>query len=467
MTSGAPAPTSRMPRRLRLPTEPARAACRMTARLVCDPRCLGALAVAWAAAVPCLADERRPAPIHGEAFLPQLFVQFKGGEDERDFAGAAGYGFDGVRIGLRWELVTQGGEDDWSYLDRATELADRHGLAVLITVRGGNPAYGPIVEHFTASVNRTEKLPAAPSSPRVRAGFARFAAAAVSRAGARHPRVDLLWEIWNEPDFSRFWPPEPDAAAAGTLVAVTCPAMRAAGAAYIVAPAFGRRESLAEPGDFLHAFAAAGGLACPDAVSMHPYWARPPETFVGEHAQIRGRGPQAGAEPPIGQLAVSEWGIPNTDGAAGEQSQAANLLRAILAGARAGLPLLSIYEWRDSGPNGHDPEHRFGLHARSGEPRLSLKYLLWLIQAARPGPWTWTEDAATGTHSASFAGEPDARTVLFWREDGRSPETDVPRACGPFQPLSRLLAIDEDSPGATILVSSVKQPSGCWQAHPR
>jgi hypothetical protein len=265
----------------------------MAARLVGDPRCLGAIAFAWATAVPCLADERHPAAVHGEAFLPQLFVQFKGGEDERDFAGAAGYGFDGVRIGLRWELVTRNSEDDWSYLDRATELADRHGLAVLITVRGGNPAYGPIVEHFTASVNRAEKLPAAPFSPAARAGFARFAAAAVSRAGARHPRLKLLWEIWNEPDFSRFWPPQPDAAAAGTLVATACPAMRAAGAAYVVAPAFGRRESLVAPGDFVRAFTAAGGLVCPDAVSVHPYWARPPEAFVDEHALIRSLGPQA------------------------------------------------------------------------------------------------------------------------------------------------------------------------------
>jgi hypothetical protein len=64
--------------------------------------------------------------------------------------------------------------------------------------------------------------------------FSRFAAAAAQR----YVNYFVAWEIWNEPDLPRFWPPTPRPDVYARLVSATCAAIKGA--------AFGNRSVRAE-----------------------------------------------------------------------------------------------------------------------------------------------------------------------------------------------------------------------------
>ena len=81
------------------------------------------------------------------------------------------------------------------------------GLRPMLILDYGNQLYSPVVELDRRG--RTEKRAAAPDTPESVQAFVDWATAAVKAFAPYDP----IWEMWNEPDQARFWPPDADPAA--------------------------------------------------------------------------------------------------------------------------------------------------------------------------------------------------------------------------------------------------------------
>ena len=205
--------------------------------------------------------------------------------------------------------------------------------------------------------------------PRDPASYGRFLTALVGRYGpqrlavASHPGVPAdpirMWQVWNEPDFARYWAPQPFAASYVRLLAAAHRAIKAAdpGAQVVLAglPEFSWQylaQILAVPG-------AAGDF---DVAAAHPYTADPAGviTILGrDRAALDAHG--AAAKPllatevtwPSSQgHAPPQFGVGVTESA---QAQRISALLPMLAGARKRLQLIGAlwYTWMgDESPAG-------------------------------------------------------------------------------------------------------------------
>ena len=224
--------------------------------------------------------------------------------------------------------------------------------------------------------NRLYDRGQSPRSESARAAFARFAAAA-----ARHFHGQgVLWEIWNEPNISQFWKPEPDAGGYARLAVETAKAVRSADPeAVILAP--GSSEF---PWEFLETVFAAGLLEQIDAVSVHPYRESAPETAARDYGRLgaliaRYASPQRRNLP----IVSSEWGYSTAEGAVSEARQAQFLARQWLANLAANVNVSIFYDWRDDGDDPKDREARFGTVRRNLEPKPSFLAAQKLIRTLR------------------------------------------------------------------------------------
>ena len=182
---------------------------------------------------------------------------------------AARSGSQSLRVAISWAAAqpSETGGIDFAVTDRVVLAAARHRLSLLPVVLYTPPWAGS----------------GAPNSPpRDPATYGRFLAALVDRYGPRGslwashrtvPKVPVrMWQIWNEPDFTRYWAPQPFAASYVRLLAAAHAAIKAADprAQVVLAglPEFSWEylaQILAVPG-------AAGDF---ELAAAHPYTAQP------------------------------------------------------------------------------------------------------------------------------------------------------------------------------------------------
>src|SRR5262249_17720616 len=118
-----------------------------------------------------------------------------------------------------------------------------------------------------------------PHTDEGRAAFAKWAAAAVSRYKGR----GVLWEMYNEPNIKQFWHPEPNVDDYVRLAIATGRPVRA------VAP----KEKYIGPAcstmdfKFLEGCFKGGVLEYFDAVTVHPYRPKNPETVEADYAKLK------------------------------------------------------------------------------------------------------------------------------------------------------------------------------------
>ncbi len=312
-------------------------------------------------------------------------------------------GYRMIRTDLEWGRVErERGHYDFAAYDRLVGHLKQAGVRPMFILDYGNRLY----DHGQS-----------PRSDEARGAFARFAAAA-----ARHFRGQgVIWEIWNEPNIEQFWKPEPDAQAYARLAIETARAVRAADPeAVILAP--GSSEL---PWAFLESIFAAGLLEHLDAVSVHPYRDRPPETAFADYGRLRVLIARY-ASPARRMLPIvsSEWGYSTAEGAVSESIQADYLSRQWLANLVAGVNTSIFYDWRDDGNNPKDREHRFGTVRRNLDPKPSFLAAQTLIRTLQgytfrhrlqgASPWDWKL-------LFQKADEPDALVVVEWSADPHSP----------------------------------------------
>ena len=243
-----------------------------------------------------------------------------------------------LRMDITWDRVErEKGVYDFSQVDKLMNDAKARGLRVLAIIDYANKLYEPEQKVISEAGRRA---------------YSAYAAALVRRYAGH----DVIWEIWNEPNNSGFWPGN-DPGEYMELVKAAVPAMREADpqavilgpSAYRVAP------------EYMEACFKAGLFDYVDAVSFHPYRRHRPEEVLDDVAVLRElmrkyRGP--GRElPPI---VCSEWGFSATQHD-GENGQALRVPRAALLSLMAGIDLYIYYDLWNDGGDATNSEHNYGL----------------------------------------------------------------------------------------------------------
>lgn len=285
-----------------------------------------------------------------------------------------------IRVDIDWSVAeSTRGQFDWTYPDVIAEQATARGMNVL-AVLTASPAWArPSVpaRSATAHYSRAESMSDW-------AAFARNATQRYSAKGVHH------WEIWNEPNTSKFWPSRPDVNEYGTLFWVAADAVRSVDPQATVligglSPKFDVPDAETAPVDYLEQLYANGAAQRADGVSVHPYTfpALPmdaPQRMIGGFAELpelravmdrHGDGSK--------KIWITEFGAPTGTGehAVSEDDQAAAFLQArdqVEQWEWAG-PLI-YYELVDGGEDLTDTEQNFGVLHEDLSPKPAADALM-------------------------------------------------------------------------------------------
>lgn len=284
-----------------------------------------------------------------------------------------------VRVDLDWSAIEpQRGQFDWAYPDLVVDRAAAHGINVLAVV-----AFSPDWARTTTGDPATAKH-ARPDQLADYATFARTAAERYTPLGVH------TWEIWNEPNTRKFWPPRPDADEYADVFRAAADAIREVSPESTLligglSPKFEEPESETAPVVYLEQLYANGTAQLADGIAVHPYsfpaWPMDPRprTDGGFYhlPDVRAVVERNGDDRK--KLWITEFGAPTGTGpyAVSEDDQAAALLQArdqIRQWDWAG-PLI-YYELVDGGTDTDDTEQNFGLLRTDLSPKRVAQALM-------------------------------------------------------------------------------------------
>ena len=296
----------------------------------------------------CTSAAQLPAPTVPNGF--GVNIHFRGEPRDSDLIANAGFKF--IRMDLTWEAV-EGKKGIYEFeksgYDALTKGCSERGIRILYILDYSNRLY-----ESDRSI-RTEKG---------RRAFAAFAEA----AAARYSRIGILWEIWNEPNIKLFWRPQPIVDDYCDLVKATATVIKKADkTGLVVAPA-----TSTIPFGWLEDCFKKGLLQWIDAMTVHPYRPKRPETVIKDYYRLRElikRYTPQGKEPPI---ISGEWGysLINWDNSRiTEQQQARYLVRMFLVNLYQNVSVSIWYDWKDDGTNSNEREHHFGSMTHDLKPK--------------------------------------------------------------------------------------------------
>jgi hypothetical protein len=318
---------------------------------------------------------------------------------ELDMLSNAGFGV--IRMDFSWhDTEQQKGVYDFSSYDSLVADLEKHRIRPLFILDYGNPLY-----NNGGNVTTDD----------VRSAFTRWAVVAVKHFQGRR----IIWEMWNEPNWSDWGTPDKGDGYAKLAVSVGQALQQACPNETYIGPALGGTDP-----DFLQTCLKDGALNYWKAVSCHPYRPWNPEQADDEIHKLQSLiayYEPAGAHIP---LISGEWGwsvMPVKQVysyVSTEALQATYLDRQLLNNLYLGIPLSIWYDWRDDHDRPEDTEANFGLvhnayHAGQipvFDPKPSYfaaKTLLSLI-----GDFTYA-------HSIPVTGSQDAYALVFTRASDR------------------------------------------------
>lgn len=279
-----------------------------------------------------------------------------------------------------WDKTVFGGA--YKSYDALVAALRAHHLRVLFTLRMGNPLYTGLRRDYEIDGRVQREIPP-PTTDEQRAAFAAFAAATAQHFTRRYGSDALAFIIWNEPNLPGFWPPQPDAKIFGRLLAETCRHIKqTVPFATVIGPGLAYKQHDVD-WVFLETMAAQGGLACLDALTLHPYGYDGAAKAAASLEKVRAWALQKGYS--ALKIAVDELGyavrqvtladrlarrVPMT-----EAEQAALLLDTVQQQVAHKIPLTIWYEYQDSGTDLFEPEHGFGLRRADGTLKPSWQVL--------------------------------------------------------------------------------------------
>jgi hypothetical protein len=254
----------------------------------------------------------------------------------------AAAGFRWVRMDFKWDVTErERGRYDFAGYDRLMKALDEYKIQALFILDYGNPLY----DHGSP-----------PRTAETQHAFARWAVAAAKHFSNR----GVLWEIYNEPNISMFWPPRPNATEYVDLALTVGKAFRSqVPDEKLIGPAVSEIDSA-----FLDACFKAGLLDYWYAVSVHPYRQTDPETVVPEYCRLRklidAYRFRSGSDRTI-PIISGEWGYSSALRGMDEEKQGAMYTRQMLTNLANQVPLSIWYDWRDDGTDASEAEHHYGL----------------------------------------------------------------------------------------------------------
>jgi len=335
---------------------------------------------------------------------------------DKDLSKISDMGFHYLRYDMHWHDVEKYKKMyDWKVFDAFIARLRANKLHSVIILNGTNPLYEEVVEVPGGYWGKPTGV-AAPTKPESIKAFADFAAEAVKRYGTK----DIIWEIWNEPDSSGFWPPKPDPKAFASLASQTCSKIRNVDAtATVIAPAVAGLPNLENTlsRDFLGTFLQSPAGACIDYLSIHPYRLKDvPETalFDYEHKVI----PfitkfTPDRKTPLGFVS-GEWGY--TTAKISKTQQAAFLLRTHLVNKLAHVPLTIWYEWKDSHKDGEkDVESNFGILDYEGNNTITADTINGILPKIKNAVIVKRLMDKDPTHFVVLIKQPDGKLqIIVW-----------------------------------------------------
>ncbi|CAN5871466.1 hypothetical protein BH09ACT7_BH09ACT7_33170 [soil metagenome] len=285
-----------------------------------------------------------------------------------------------VRVDVGWAWVeSERGQFDWTDPDTVVDEAKARGMNVLI-VLAFTPAWARSSGAGHAGVTPYSR----PTQMSEFADFARIAAQRYASRGVRN------WEIWNEPNLRRFWPPRPAADEYGDLFRSAAAAIRGVDskARLLIAglsPKYGSSDDESSPVDYLEKLYDNGTAQLADAIAVHPY-SFPAMPMAAQQRMIGGFKDLPALHTVMDnhgdgkkKIWITEFGSPTGSGpnSVSEQDQAAALVQAHeqfqqwdWAGA------LIYYELVDAGENLSDNADNFGVLRESLDPKPAAVALM-------------------------------------------------------------------------------------------
>lgn len=363
----------------------------------------------------------------------------------------AAAGFKWVRMDLTWG-GTERTKDafDFSAYDRLVASLDKHGLRAVFILDYGNRHY--------ADPGDKQPFTSRSGTPEFRQAYARWAAAAVSHFKGK----GYLWELWNEPNHSGFWKPEPSAEDYAALAKAACEAIHLATPdEAIIGPA---TSTIDLP--FLETCFKAGLLDSWCAVSVHPYRQQRPETVEEEYRNLRMLIRRYAPKDKTIPILSGEWGYSTAwktqgkDEAASEEQQAKYVARQLLTNIANDVPLSIWYDWRDDGDDPKEAEHRFGLvrrlHHPDRDPVFDPKstYLAVKTLTSQLAGMRFNKRLETKTDEWSLLFSRGKEMRIVWWATSREPiDASIPASPGKFavvdhlgKPLTEIAASGETIP---------------------
>ncbi len=287
-----------------------------------------------------------PAPTGSGDVLARLGANIHFTSDNRALDAARNAGLSWVRMDLIWSAVeTTPNLYNWTAYDNLISSLRSRGMKALLILDYGNALY-------TGANN----LP--PTNSGAIRAFGNF-----SYAAARHfAGSGARFEIWNEPNYSGFWPPTANSTQYAALAQTAISRIREGDSNAVVVTGGVSGFDY----NFVAGYLAQGGGTGANAIGVHPYDCNPPERLSDKLLLFRSLVASNYANPP--PVWDTEWGFSSSsfgDGHSGtaRQRQAVLVSREFLSAAAAGFPLIIYYDIRDDGTNPTNVENNFGLLA--------------------------------------------------------------------------------------------------------
>jgi polysaccharide biosynthesis protein PslG len=290
-------------------------------------------------------------------------------------------GINSIRLDANWDWVQFAGADsfDWTMLDREIDSVHAAGLTVDLVIDGCPP---------WAALAGTKN----DSSPQP-ASAVQFAAWAADVAQRYTPDGVKDFEIWNEPNDTKFWQPKANPVFYTRMLSDSYRAIKKIDPSAVVvagglAPVTSRGGSLSMIA-FLRAIYAHGARPYLNAVAVHPYsFPALPSTYEPWSAwsQMNQTSPSVRSvmkqyKDANESIWITEFGAPsNGPSGVGANGEAAELKQAItIAKSTSWIGAIFIYTWQDAGANKRTDADWFGLLTNRGQVKAAYKAVVAAI----------------------------------------------------------------------------------------
>lgn len=278
-------------------------------------------------------------------------------------------GMNSIRLVANWRFIQNGSSKifHWGAVDQEVREARAVHLSIVMVITGCPP--------WAAIAGSKNRMWPQPKSSQKFGSFAAMVAKRYASKGVRD------YEIWNEPNDSKFFQPSANPTAYTKMLIASYTAIRRVEkSAFIIsgglAPVLSRRGSQ-NPISFLRAMYAHGVKGHFDALGDHPYsFPEPPNTFKRsswwtQMSQTKPslRSIMAKHHDSGKRIWITEYGAPSGGpGGVSQKAQAVELRQAIIdARTKSWIGAIYIYTWQDLGRDRHTRADWFGLLTFSGK----------------------------------------------------------------------------------------------------